>query len=61
MTSNVNNQGIAHLSRDRAGGPPVCNSRRAHITVTRDDFKRWRQCKRCAATLAKWEARKTKR
>ena len=58
MTSNVNNQAIAHLARGAPGAPPVCSSRRAHITVSREQFKSgaWRVCARCAARLAKWEA-----
>jgi hypothetical protein len=59
MTTNVRNQGIAHIGRGGAGKAPVCNDRRAHITVTRETFKSgtWRQCQRCAARLDKWEAK----
>lgn len=54
MTSNVRNQGIAHLAF-RAGGEPFCKSRRAHIVCTIADAGKWPAiCKRCkmkAATL----------
>lgn len=53
----VNNQGIMHLVR-KIGGLPVCQNRRAHMGVTRDQFKfDVKQCKKCAAILAKWEAK----
>jgi hypothetical protein len=54
MTSNVRNQGIAHLAF-RAGGAPFCKSRRAHIVCTVEDSAKWDPiCKRCkmkAATM----------
>lgn len=57
MTSNVSNQGIAHLSF-RAGTTPFCRSRRAHITVATENAESWpRLCARCAKA---WEAMKAK-
>jgi len=58
--NNVANSGIVHLGRGGAGKTPVCNRRNAHVSLTREQFKSgsWgRQCARCAAKLAKWEAR----
>jgi hypothetical protein len=63
-TTNVYNRGIAHLGRGGAGKAPVCNNRRAHITVTREQFKSgaWGVgCAKCAALLAKWEAKEAGR
>lgn len=59
MTSQVYNQAIAHLGRGAAGKPAVCGAKRAHITVSREQFDsgNWSQCKRCAARVAKWEAK----
>jgi hypothetical protein len=59
MTSNVNNQAIAHLGTGGAGGRPWCGRRNAHISVALESFKSgaWRQCARCAAKLAKSEAK----
>lgn len=49
MTSNVRNQGIAHLAF-KVGGQPLCKSRRAHICVAIADRGNWGTiCKRCAA------------
>lgn len=60
MTSNVRNQGIAHLAF-RAGAQPFCKSRRAHIVVAAADAAKWGAvCKRCAATLLKMAARTAK-
>jgi hypothetical protein len=54
MTTNVRNQGIAHLAF-RAGGAPFCKSRRAHIVCAIEDAEKWPViCKRCkmkAATM----------
>ncbi len=48
MTTNVSNQGIAHLSF-KAGGMPFCRSRKAHIVCAAADRDRWpRLCVRCA-------------
>lgn len=53
MTTNVRNQGIAHLSF-RAGGQPLCKSQKAHIVCSFDDADKWGViCKRCAARRAK--------
>lgn len=64
MTSNVNNRAIAHLGRGGAAGQPAtCGSKRAHITVSREQFDsgNWDCCKRCAARVARWNAKpKTK-
>jgi len=62
MTSQVYNQAIAHLGRGGAGQPAVCGAKRAHITVSREQFTSgsWSQCKRCAARVAKWEAKSAK-
>ena len=58
MTSNVSNQGIAHLAF-KAGGQPFCKSRRAHITVAVADRGAWgRICARCAARADKMQARR---
>jgi hypothetical protein len=57
MTSNVHNQGIAHLAF-RAGGVPFCRSRRAHLSVTIENAAGWTICKRCAAKLAKMQTNK---
>jgi len=57
-TSQVYNAGTAHIGRGGNGGAPVCNNRRAHMTFDRTTFKlEPKQCVRCAAKLAKWEAR----
>lgn len=51
-TSNTNNQGIAHLS-PYAGGPPLCGSRRALISVAVADADKWsRICARCQQRIA---------
>lgn len=53
MTSNVRNQGIAHLGF-RAGGQPFCKSRRAHIVCAQADAATWGAiCKRCQAKADK--------
>ena len=58
MTTNVRNQGIAHLAF-RAGGTPFCNSRRAHIVCATEDAGKWGAlCKRCEAKLQKMHDRK---
>lgn len=60
MTSNVSNQGIAHAAF-RAGGEPLCKSRRAHFTCSTETFRTISgQCKRCIAKLAKSDAVKAK-
>lgn len=48
----ANNQGIAHYAPK---GAPVCRNQRAHIVArTADDFAREpKQCKRCAAYVAR--------
>lgn len=57
MTSNVNNQGIAHASY-RAGGVPLCNNRRAHMSFDIEKFRALGgQCRRCAAKVAKMDAK----
>jgi hypothetical protein len=57
MTSNVNNQGIAHLAF-KAGGQPFCKSRRAHIVIAHADRAAWdRICTRCAAKADKMQER----
>lgn len=57
MTSNVNNQGIMHLSGTR-GGFPMCRNKRAHMSTVREHFEiEQKQCKKCAAILAKWKAK----
>lgn len=55
MTTNVRNQGIAHLAF-KAGGDPFCKSRRAHIVVAIDNRGGWPICKRCEAKAAKMAA-----
>lgn len=61
MTSNVHNQGIAHLAF-RAGGEPFCKSRRAHIVVACSNREAWgRICARCAAKAAKMQERQAAR
>lgn len=53
----ANNQGIMHLAR-KSGGVPVCRNIRAHMSAPREVFKfDHKQCKKCAAILAKWEAK----
>lgn len=52
MTSNVRNQGIAHLSF-RAGGAPFCKSFRAHIVVENSNRGSWPICKRCESKAKK--------
>lgn len=53
----VNNQGIMHLAH-KSGGLPVCRKTRAHMSAPREVFKLdAKQCKKCAAILAKWEAK----
>lgn len=59
MTSNVRNQGIAHLAF-KAGGDPFCKSRRAHIVVAIADRAGWPICKRCAAKAEKMAPAKPK-
>lgn len=56
MTSNVSNQGVAHLAW-RLGGQPLCRSRRGHISVTPDNRMGYRICKRCEATFSKTKKR----
>lgn len=52
MTSNVRNQGIAHLAF-RAGGVPFCKSTRAHIVCAVEEAAKWGAiCKRCATKSA---------
>src|SRR5271170_7769815 len=57
MTTNVNNQGIAHLAF-RIGGQPLCKNRNAFVTVTPDNHMGYRICKRCEAKVTKSEARR---
>jgi len=54
-----NNQGIMHLAT-RPGGMPVCRNVKAHMSTTEDrfDLEGMHQCKRCAAVLAKWKAKR---
>ena len=53
MTTNVSNQGIAHLAF-KAGGQPFCKTRRAHIVIAYSDRASWpRICARCDAKAAK--------
>ncbi|HWV44082.1 hypothetical protein [Pseudorhodoplanes sp.] len=56
MTSNVRNRAIAHLAF-RAGGQPLCKSRRGHIVVAIDDCAGWDICKRCQAKADKMKPR----
>jgi hypothetical protein len=57
--SNTNNTGIMHLMRTGGGGP-VCRKPRAIMATTAERFiNDPKQCKRCAALLAKWQAKKT--
>ena len=54
----TNNQGITHLAR-KTGGEPVCRRPRTIMSVTTDKFEHDpKQCKRCAAFLAKWRAKR---
>lgn len=56
MTTNVNNQAIAHLAF-KAGGEPLCKSRRAHISISIADRASWgRICARCAAKADKMKS-----
>jgi hypothetical protein len=57
--SNVFNQGIAHAAF-RDGGEPLCKRRGAHMSLSIERFltTKFAQCKRCAAKLAKGQARK---
>lgn len=57
----ANNQGIMHLAATM-GGRPVCRNRRAHMSTTADRFEHdSKQCKKCAAVFAKWQAKKGKK
>lgn len=56
MTTNVNNQGIAHLAF-RVGGTPLCKKRGAFVTVTDGNHMGYRICKRCEAKMAKMKER----
>lgn len=58
----IMNQGIMHLSFQARGGRTACNMRFAHMSTTVERFRlKPVQCKRCAATLAKMDERKTNR
>lgn len=55
-----NNQGIMHLAY-KIGGDPVCRNKRAHMSTIRDQFKLYpKQCKKCVATLTRWEMKEAK-
>ena len=58
------NQGIDHLART-TGGRPLCNHRRAHMSISIQTFRAnlgtGRYCVRCLATLAKMDAIKARR
>lgn len=55
MTTNVRNQGIAHLAF-KAGARPLCQTRKGHIVVAIADSASWGDiCKRCAGKLVKMQ------
>jgi hypothetical protein len=58
-----NNQGIAHAAYRDGGFPlPLCRARRAHISCEIAGFRAYpKQCKRCAAKLAKMDAASARR
>lgn len=50
-TSNTTNQGLAHLAL-RAGGRPLCGTKRAHISVPLSDWDNWPgHCAKCQAIV----------
>jgi hypothetical protein len=51
MTSNVRNQGIAHLAF-HDGGRPLCGNRRAHISVAIANSDGEDLCRKCEGRLA---------
>ena len=55
MTSNVRNQGIAHLAH-RFGQAPFCKAPRAHIVIENSNRGSWPICKRCEAAATKMAA-----
>lgn len=55
------NQGIMHAAF-KTGGQPLCRSRRAHMSVCVEQFRTdQKQCKRCAASLAKMDAKRARK
>jgi hypothetical protein len=52
----TNNQGIMHAAIT-AGGMPLCRRPNAHMSTTIESFRvAGKQCKRCAAIVAKMDA-----
>lgn len=52
------NQGIIHAAYT-TGGQPLCKTRRSIMSLRIEEFRttEWHQCKRCAAKLAKRDAK----
>lgn len=52
------NQGIMHAAH-RAGGDSFCKTRRSIMSVSVAEFRtmNWTPCKRCAAKIAKLDAK----
>jgi len=55
------NQGIMHLA-NTPGGRPLCNTKRAIMSTTRDQVSGWsRLCAKCVAIEQKWSEERSRR